>query len=135
MKKPCDIVQDLLPLYLEGMLKKETATFVKDHLDNCAHCKSVKIRLEKTNPWKLDYRIPKESFMSHGGEKELITRIKKWKRRTSIVGILLLLIISLLSWFIGKTFNPQPVIKPTIEQKTSMIRTTDEIQDLRSWGT
>ena len=38
MKRECSIVRDMLPLYAEGMVSDETATFIKEHLEKCAEC-------------------------------------------------------------------------------------------------
>ena len=38
MDKTCSIVQDLLPLYEEDMLREETKEFVDGHLAQCAAC-------------------------------------------------------------------------------------------------
>ena len=38
MKKECNIVRDMLPLYFENMVSEETAVFVKKHLENCPDC-------------------------------------------------------------------------------------------------
>lgn len=37
--KNCNIVQDLLPLYEEGLLSEESVAFVNDHLETCESCK------------------------------------------------------------------------------------------------
>ncbi len=41
MKHECSIVQDLLPLYAEHMVSKDTAEFIKEHLDGCADCRDA----------------------------------------------------------------------------------------------
>lgn len=38
MKNECNIVRDILPLYVEDMVSEETAKFVKEHLENCPEC-------------------------------------------------------------------------------------------------
>lgn len=38
MNHECSIIWDLLPLYAEGMVSKETGQFVKDHLTHCTDC-------------------------------------------------------------------------------------------------
>lgn len=38
MKKECNIIRDILPLYVEDMVSEETAKFVKEHLENCPEC-------------------------------------------------------------------------------------------------
>ena len=40
MSKDCSIVQDLLPLYAEDMLREETKEFVNGHLSQCAVCRA-----------------------------------------------------------------------------------------------
>ena len=37
-KKDCAIVEDLLPLYVEGLVQDETTQWVKDHLNRCSSC-------------------------------------------------------------------------------------------------
>lgn len=38
MKNECNIIRDILPLYVESMVSEETSEFVKEHLDNCPEC-------------------------------------------------------------------------------------------------
>ena len=40
MDKTCSIVQELLPLYEEDMLREETKEFVDGHLAQCAACRA-----------------------------------------------------------------------------------------------
>lgn len=40
MKNDCSIVQDLLPLYAENMVKPETREFVEEHLAGCESCRN-----------------------------------------------------------------------------------------------
>lgn len=50
MKNDCSIVQDLLPLYAEDMVKPETREFVDGHLADCAACRAEldALRAEET---------------------------------------------------------------------------------------
>lgn len=41
MKNECHVVQDLLPLYAEGMLSDESLAFVKAHLETCEACREA----------------------------------------------------------------------------------------------
>lgn len=40
MNQNCNIVKDLLPLYIEGMLSAESKAFVEDHLKECQECQA-----------------------------------------------------------------------------------------------
>lgn len=52
MKNECGIVEDLLTLYTEGMLRPDTAEFVEEHLAGCANCRSrlAELRAEPALP-------------------------------------------------------------------------------------
>lgn len=39
MKISCDVIRDLLPLYVENMLSNDSVSMVKDHLVQCEQCK------------------------------------------------------------------------------------------------
>lgn len=40
MKTECSIIKDLLPLYIEDMVSRETAQYVSDHLKKCRECQA-----------------------------------------------------------------------------------------------
>lgn len=118
MRKQCEIVQDLLPLYIDGMLKQGTEEFVKEHLFGCAQCKLVKNQLQNAHFWKPDYNIG--GVQPKKGEAEFIERIRSYKRRSAAFFVLLLFLFSLGFWFIGKIFQDDTSVnKPSAEQKTS----------------
>ncbi len=39
MKYPCNLIQDLLPLYHDGVCSEESVTIIENHLSECAECK------------------------------------------------------------------------------------------------
>lgn len=41
MKRECNIVRDLLPLYIENMVSEETKEFVEAHLSKCPECNEL----------------------------------------------------------------------------------------------
>ena len=41
MNKQCEIVQDLLPLYVDGACSESSAAMVKEHLESCPECKAL----------------------------------------------------------------------------------------------
>ena len=40
MKYECDIVKDLMPLYIDDLLSENSKKFVEDHINNCESCKN-----------------------------------------------------------------------------------------------
>lgn len=45
-KIPCDMIQDLLPLYVEGLTRKTTAGQIRRHLDQCLDCRESLRQME-----------------------------------------------------------------------------------------
>ncbi|MBO0991706.1 zf-HC2 domain-containing protein [Bacillus sp. SD088] len=41
MDRDCYIVEDLLPLYNEGLLHEETARWLESHIQSCEHCQKL----------------------------------------------------------------------------------------------
>ena len=45
-RNDCSIVQDLLPLYIEDMLRPDTVAYVEDHLSSCEGCSNLLAELK-----------------------------------------------------------------------------------------
>ena len=55
MKLPCNVVQDLLPLYHDGVCSEESKELVQEHIATCAECKDFLHALkEDAAPDKVD---------------------------------------------------------------------------------
>ncbi len=73
---PCEIIQDLLPSYADGITGQETAEAVEYHLEDCENCKKIYEDMKKEYDKKMET----------GEEKELLKKInKKMKRKTKII--------------------------------------------------
>lgn len=47
----CNVVKDLLPLYLDGMCSDETMAQLEEHFEHCGHCRELKASLEREPEW------------------------------------------------------------------------------------
>ena len=54
MKVSCNVIQDLLPLYVEGMLSQDSKSLVEEHLDDCNDCKSSFSEMQSSNTLQID---------------------------------------------------------------------------------
>lgn len=52
MNRECPIVEDLLPLYLEGLVSPETGEMVREHLQTCPSCQKRKMQMAQSLPEK-----------------------------------------------------------------------------------
>ena len=90
MKKECRIVQDLLPLYIDEVVSKESNDFIEKHLQECKQCKEMLNLLKQ------------EEQVSNIDEKEAIRKFHKkltYKNlKTLIITLLCIIIILYIGW-------------------------------------
>lgn len=92
MKLTCEIVQDLLPLYEDGVCSPGSRAAVEEHLRTCALCQGEQ-ESAKTLP-------PEEILMDLPTERKNVKGLKKVRRRwaASLLAVLLLIPILLLGF-------------------------------------
>lgn len=92
MDKNCSITRDLYPLYAEGMLREESASFVREHLEHCADCRQ---ELEPPTPPEKEVYLPcdRETLPLKTVKKKLRRRILWAMGLAAAVTLLLVLII------------------------------------------
>lgn len=94
MRNECNIIRDILPLYIDGIVSKDTISFVEEHLEKCVDC-----RTELEN-MKVPNALEKAACDTQANdEKPLKTFAKKWNRKKRIVisaFMIVLLIVALL---------------------------------------
>lgn len=81
MKNECNVVRDLLPLYIEGMLSAETVEFVEEHVAECESCRAVLEELRSPAP-EVDASV--ETVESADGLRSLK---RKLTVRKVVVGV------------------------------------------------
>ncbi len=132
MTNQCEIVQDLLPLYIDQELSKESLVYVESHLATCKVCSPIKTELNKSKQFdlKLQKSLSSKSFSSPQ-ELDFINRITKWKRNSAIFGVCFILLLTFLLWmFIKEDLEPQPVDKDMPIEK----ETTFNFETSKRWG-
>lgn len=88
MKTNCKIIEDLLPLYIDGVCSNESKVIVEEHLKECEAC-NEKLRAQKSEIIVSD-NIIKENLMA----KKPFKRIKRYQRIT-IYTLLVVMIASI----------------------------------------
>ena len=85
MKLSCDVIQDLLPLYHDGVCSEESKRIVEEHIETCANCKDVLHGLrEETAPDAVEAAQP------------LVSIRMKWnaqKRKALLKGALIVTVV------------------------------------------
>lgn len=85
MKKiSCNVYQDILPLYVDGVVSEDTKAFVDEHLAECANCRAELKKMSQT------IEIPVESGLQPFEEIK-----KQWARKNTLVWGLSLALIAI----------------------------------------
>lgn len=88
MKISCEIIKDLLPLYLDGVCSNDSKALIEEHLAECDNCKTeLQVMTE-------------ENLFNHKGEnlkeaeavKNLSRRWKKGMKKSLLKGVLITLL-------------------------------------------
>lgn len=75
MKIDCDIIRDLLPLYVEGLVSEKSRAAIEEHLTECGECGKICREMTEPEPQLSYNREPAESFQNY---------VKKGKRKLRI---------------------------------------------------
>lgn len=87
MRMECDIVRDLLPLYVEKLVSETSRKAVEEHLEECDACREICREMMEPDPHIQYDREPAESFHRY---------VKKNKRKLELKGVGIALAIVLL---------------------------------------
>ena len=109
MNKDCSIVQDLLPLYEEDMLREETKEFVDGHLVQCAACRA------ELDALKADVKPAPVSAQP-------LRDLKRQLRRKKLTAVLLAVALALTLATAGFAYLTAPQYLPYDETEWTVAR-------------
>ena len=116
MDKTCSIVQDLLPLYAENMLREETKEFVDGHLAQCAACRA------ELDALKADVKPQPVSAQP-------LRELKKRLRRKKLTAVLLAVALALTLATTGFAYLTAPQYLPYDETEWMITRSPRALAD------
>lgn len=94
----CNIITDILPLYVDGVVSDDTKEIVEEHLKGCEECNK-------------EYKLMKrEVYIPAENEASLIKNFKKkWRNKKLIISGLSILFTSIILLTFFSTFNKEIV--------------------------
>ena len=91
--KECNIVQDLLPNYVENLTSEGTNNYIEGHISECKECKTILEDMSKDIGGKKTEKNDKE-----------VIYIKLYKKRLRMLRNVLLLIFAIIIFTIARKF-------------------------------
>ena len=80
MNVKCDVIRDLLPLYMDGLVSEETKALVDEHLEHCEDCRKYLAEMKDAE------EMPRQEFV------EEMKPLKKIKRKAMLNRIALVVV-------------------------------------------
>lgn len=80
MRNECNIIRDILPLYIDEIVSEDTVSFVEEHLEKCAACRAELENMKAPNALEIT-----ASDTQATDEKPLKAFAKKQNRKKRIV--------------------------------------------------
>ena len=114
MKTSCKIIEDLLPMYHDGICSEESASLIEEHLKECESCRQILASLR--GEIVLPKEVPTDDLKPLEEIQHQITKEKKRSgRRGAIVAVSVLFAIFLIwtsIWYFGYAIHYDRLAKP-----------------------
>ncbi len=98
-KISCDIIKDLLPLYIDGVCSSDSIDIIEEHLKDCPHCEAELLNLQKDTDIKPEIDKDIDKAVKNANKK-----IKKGNKKVAITTIsiisVILLVVGIISYLI-----------------------------------
>lgn len=57
MKISCDVIEDLLPLYVDDMVSEDSRQLVEEHLKECTTCQKMMEEMKRKTAWVMGRKV------------------------------------------------------------------------------
>lgn len=88
MRNECNIIRDILPLYIDEMVSEDTVSFVEEHLEKCAACRTELENMKAPNALEIA-----ASDTQANDEKPLKAFAKKWNIICKVISFIMFIIM------------------------------------------
>lgn len=110
MKNECNIIRDILPLYVEKMVSEETRIFVNGHLENCPEC-AAELESMKAGTKVEELSSDTKNKLESEVEKSLKSIRKKFRKKVFRVSSIVAGIIAVVLVFVSILLHIFPVYR------------------------
>lgn len=104
----CSMIEDLLPLYVEGLISEDTKKEIETHLKNCNKCSEILKELKKNEVFDLEIEKTTQEDSNEEIKEKEIKCIKNIKRKMAlkiIISIVITCIVFIVAINIWNTYR------------------------------
>ena len=99
IKYPCEMIEDLIPLYIEGDVSDATKKIVEEHIKDCKNCSTLAGEYSNDELKLLDF---KEDLPKSNTFKKSMKKLKMWGLITVAVALVVAIAIGTIGYKIGE---------------------------------
>ncbi len=99
MNYPCNVIRDLLPLYLDKVCSEESKQIIEMHLEHCPECQTCFRSMAEADP-KMDEAMASDASIEYQRASSLRAIRKKLLCRQAITAVLVVLALAALAGLI-----------------------------------
>lgn len=108
INKNCNIIEDLLPLYVEGLVSEETKQEIEKHLKECKSCLNIFKEMKKDN---ILFEIESNNEEIKEDNENEIKCIKKIKRKFTFKVLMYIFISIIITIFALNIWNTYRIVQ------------------------
>lgn len=105
INRKCNLIEDLLPLYVEGLVSEETKQDIEKHLKECEKCLKIFKEMKNNNTLFSTENIVEETLNNNEKEIKCIKNIKRKLTLKVIIYICISIIITVFAINIWNTYR------------------------------
>ena len=113
MNIECSIVKDLLPLYVENMVSRETAQFVAEHINKCNDCRADFESMSSGGLLPVPQQTDNENIDQSLSFKNAMRKINRQFNSMAYALVILLIFLGI-SWTGGENLMYNSLIMPAV---------------------
>lgn len=108
MKVTCNVIKDVLPLYIEHMLSDDSCNMVNEHIEQCQECNNYLNEMQTYN------------YMSVDRNTSPLLKIKATLRKKNIQTVIISIMLSMVLFVITNAFLTTPEYIPYSESNVTI---------------
>lgn len=89
---PCEVVQDLIPLYADNLVSEKTRAIIDEHVARCPSC----AKAVKDSKDSLEYNFSCGPVNNEGNDMDYLRKVRTSSRKKIIAGVCITLCLALL---------------------------------------
>ena len=110
-KIPCEIIQDLLPLYVDNVCNAKSRLYIEEHLATCAECRNYLASLKEEIPMlKKEIKNQMKNDYLQDSEIQFFKKLKKELNKTKykLIALIVVMLIAFFGAFIFPKITSYP---------------------------